>query len=116
MELATLAKASLGAMPPRAHNHAVAIEPFTVEVPQRAHFGALGPWPHSSGRWGIPMNLDDLPDLDIDDDDLADARRFNGLLAVLPRFHTCRRWNARLGQTLLGVNRLLPDLRRGLRM
>ncbi|WP_315857352.1 alpha/beta hydrolase [Rhizobium leguminosarum] len=48
--------------------------------------------------------------------ELSRARKLNAFLALLPRYHVDRRWNAKLVQTMIGaVQSLVPDapIRRG---
>lgn len=58
------------------------------------------------------MILDSIDNLGLEPSDLRSARRFNSVLAAMPRFHTSRRWNARLINTMLKLHRTLPPLRR----
>lgn len=53
-----------------------------------------------------------MNDIGIDANDLASARQINAILRMLPRFHTDRRWNARLVNNLLRWHGTMPDLRR----
>ncbi|MBB3527075.1 alpha/beta hydrolase [Rhizobium sp. BK456] len=58
------------------------------------------------------MILDALNDIGISPADLVAAQRLNSVLAAIPRFHTSRRWNARLVNAALRLHRAMPDLRR----
>lgn len=53
-----------------------------------------------------------MNDVVINASDLARARQLNAILRVLPRFHTDRRWNARLVNKLLTLHGTIPRLRR----
>ena len=56
---------------------------------------------------------DEQQDLGLTSADLAGARRFNVILSVLPRFHTGRRWNARLVEAVTRAYQALQNKRQG---